>query len=296
MKMFRIFIYAVMMILAFQFNVASAEQGRVVYQINQESKSYIKVELSFIDINSTNKIQITSYKKYNDYTIILTYITGKNAELFDKITINKDELGLKLGNDILPNIILKNEQDGNLYSFKDVGEQYLYRDSILNLYNKGVLNGYPDDTFKPEQAISREEFCQLYIKAIDLKLSDIDVNIFTDVENNRWSKDVINTLSIKGILKGKEAGKFNPTDTITLAEVAAILDRTYTFLNFINRSDYKHTQTNHWANAYITNLLNVNIINEEDSFYKNNSLDKKLTRAESVSIINKVVNGYKTEK
>ena len=116
------------------------------------------------------------------------------------------------------------------------------------------------------------------------------------MENNRWSKNVINTLSIKGILKGKEIGKFNPTDNITLAEVSAILDRTYTFLNILNRNDYKHIKTEHWANGYITKLLNANIINEDDDFYKNYTLDRKVTRAESVYIINKVVNGYKTDK
>ncbi|HBY21630.1 MAG: hypothetical protein A2Y24_08295 [Clostridiales bacterium GWE2_32_10] len=296
MKNIKILLVICLLLFILQSNISSAQESRVIYTIVEDSKSFIDVTLNFMDTITTDKIQVTSYKKYNDNTIQITYRVSKDGELLNKISINKVELKLKLGNEVLPNIVLKDETSHDISFFADVSEQTPYHNSILNLYNRGVLTGYSDNTFKPDQPITREEFCQLFVKATKLNLSNIELNIFTDVANDRWSKNVINALAVKGILKGKESGKFNPTDNIIFGEVAAILDRTYSFVNIKNRIDYKHMKIEHWANEYVLNLLNADIINEEDDFYKNYTLNKNLTRAECVNIINRVVNGYKIDK
>ena len=50
-------------------------------------------------------------------------------------------------------------------------------------------------------------------------------NIFTDVTENDWAKDYIETLADKNIVSGYEDGTFGPYSPLTRAEAVAIINR-----------------------------------------------------------------------
>lgn len=90
----------------------------------------------------------------------------------------------------------------------------------------GLLNGYPDGTFCPDNKITRTEF--LKILTLDAKedLSAYDTNsTFADVTNSFWGKKYINWGAAKGIIDGYPDGTFQPNRTVTRQEMAAILYR-----------------------------------------------------------------------
>lgn len=58
---------------------------------------------------------------------------------------------------------------GTAVSFSDLGEHWA-ASSVLDAAGKGYVNGYPDGTFRPDQAVSRAEFIKLVASALTAKV------------------------------------------------------------------------------------------------------------------------------
>lgn len=115
-------------------------------------------------------------------------------------------------------------------SFTDVAKGSYYESAITTAKNLGIIT--ETGTFRPNEAITREEAIDILYRALKLKgliTSDLtDVSSFTDCSNlNDDSKKAIATLSSMKIISGYN-GKFNPTSTLTRAEVAVVLNNSPT--------------------------------------------------------------------
>ena len=112
---------------------------------------------------------------------------------------------------------------------KEIGIDYV--DDVNMLAQLGVVNGYEDNTFRPQDTISRVEYAKMaYVLnyGYDDKgnLFAGQKSQFNDVEGNynvAWGKGYINYCANKGIVAGIGAGKFAPTANITVAEVSKML-------------------------------------------------------------------------
>lgn len=90
--------------------------------------------------------------------------------------------------------------------FKDT-QGHWAADAISTLKANGIINGYLDGTFKPNQSISRAEIVVMLSKVMNTTL--VKEVKFEDVSGN-WAEAEINTLSEMGIVKGKSDGLFEP--------------------------------------------------------------------------------------
>ena len=105
--------------------------------------------------------------------------------------------------------------------FTDVKSGDWYNNAISTCTRAGILKGYEDGTFKPNQTISREEFA-----AIAARFASEEVpagGMFKDIAG-RWSEKDIERAAVMGWIKGSN-GLFRPTDKITRAEVIVIVNR-----------------------------------------------------------------------
>ncbi|MDD6736085.1 MAG: S-layer homology domain-containing protein [Clostridiales bacterium] len=104
-----------------------------------------------------------------------------------------------------------------------------YYDSTLRLQDLGVLNGYDDGSFRPDNSITRAEFTKIVICMMD---KDTEARAagsyssFFDVPGGSWFAPYINYAVTKDILSGYSDGSFGPYKTISLAEAVTILMRT----------------------------------------------------------------------
>lgn len=89
----------------------------------------------------------------------------------------------------------------------------------------GILQGYPDGSFRPEEHMSREEMAVLLARMIQIDTSGNQKPVFSDVAENRWSYEEITALAGAGILQGYE-GSFRPEQGLTRGEMAALVQRT----------------------------------------------------------------------
>ena len=84
---------------------------------------------------------------------------------------------------------------------------------IRVLVEKGIIAGYPDGTFKPDQAITRAEFAALLNKAFDLQPIRA-ARKFKDVPNRFWGAAVVQKAYQSGFLAGYPNGTFAPNQNI----------------------------------------------------------------------------------
>ncbi len=84
---------------------------------------------------------------------------------------------------------------------------------IKVLVEKGIIAGYPDGTFKPDQPITRAEFAALLNKAFDLQPIRAGRK-FKDVPAKYWASGVIQKAYQSGFLAGYPNGTFAPKQNI----------------------------------------------------------------------------------
>jgi hypothetical protein len=89
----------------------------------------------------------------------------------------------------------------------------------------GVVDGYPDGTYKPENVVTRAEMAKLIVTQLGYAnlVSEQTVS-FSDV-NGHWASGYIELCADLGIVKGYTDGTFKPDDTITYNEAATIVVR-----------------------------------------------------------------------
>ncbi|MDU1028140.1 MAG: S-layer homology domain-containing protein [Clostridiales bacterium] len=98
-----------------------------------------------------------------------------------------------------------------------------YADAVGYAVQKGIVSGYPDGSFKPNQAISRGEFAAIAARFADMTGDQHPA--FSDLDPNHWSYQAIRQVAANGWLSGYPDGSFKPNQPITRAEVATVSNR-----------------------------------------------------------------------
>lgn len=162
-------------------------------------------------------------------------------------------------------------------------------DTVLNKEDHAqYMIGYENGTFKPENKMTREEVAVMFsrlLKNPPTKGRVYGLN-FSDVDGSRWSVTAISYMSDLGILKGYPDGNFKPEAPITRAEFAAMAAR------FADLKGGEKTFTDlaptHWAYDVVRKAAGAGWIEGyPDGSFKP---DKSITRAEVVSITNRMLN------
>ncbi|MEA3313029.1 MAG: S-layer homology domain-containing protein, partial [Caldisericota bacterium] len=108
--------------------------------------------------------------------------------------------------------------------FQDIANPTV-RHSVKFLYEKGLIKGYPDGTFKPERNLTRAESAVLILRVMGITLKEDYRRDFVDVPMDFWGFKWIEEAFTKGIVKGTGQGKFSPNSEITRGEFVTMLVR-----------------------------------------------------------------------
>ena len=95
--------------------------------------------------------------------------------------------------------------------------------------DKGIVNGYGDDRFCPDQNITREEIAVILVRAFQLTAAQTGATSFADdSEIANWARPGVCAAAESGLLKGYQDNTFRPAANATRAECAALLTRALT--------------------------------------------------------------------
>ena len=172
--------------------------------------------------------------------------------------------------------------------FKDVKGHWA-EDTVELFVKKGYINGYGDNTFRPNNSMTRAEFVKIVNKVFGYTQKGTEQ--FTDVKEGDWFYTDICIGIRAGYIQGKSKDTFAPNDNITRQEVAMILT------NIMNNKDenldklnaFKDgNQTSKWAQSSIEGAIEAGYLNGyEDNTIRANG---NITRAEAVTMLSRVKN------
>ncbi|MDD3350821.1 MAG: S-layer homology domain-containing protein, partial [Eubacteriales bacterium] len=112
--------------------------------------------------------------------------------------------------------------------FEDISSAAWYASYVNWAVAEGIVKGYSDGNFRPEEKITREQMAVMtdaFLKAMDLEVDAVNKKVeFTDqTKINTWSSAAVTAMQQQGIIRGTTDGSFAPQDTATRAQAAAIL-------------------------------------------------------------------------
>lgn len=104
--------------------------------------------------------------------------------------------------------------------FLDVSDQHPYFDSIKVLELGGVVSGYDDKTFRPDNRINRVEFLKIVMKYAGISAGGN--GCFSDVKSD-WYAPYVCAAKVSGLVNGYNDGTFHPERNINFAEASKII-------------------------------------------------------------------------
>ncbi len=128
------------------------------------------------------------------------------------------------------------ESKGAALSFEDVPAGAWYRDAVAAAVHAGLITGYSELVFAPDENITREQMASIISRALQMKsgetVADDDteqiINKFKDKGDlSPWARQGIALAISKGIVSGMSADTFAPGAFATRAEAAVMILRLY---------------------------------------------------------------------
>ncbi|TXK80368.1 DUF2252 family protein [Paenibacillus sp. N3.4] len=122
--------------------------------------------------------------------------------------------------------------------FTDVRSGDWFEGQVYAVVEAGIVGGYENQLFLPNQPISRQEMAVMIYRAMNFagfdnssrtgeKVAFADEKLFGD-----WAKEAISVIADKKIVEGVTSNHFDPTATATRAQCAVILNRMLSKLLF----------------------------------------------------------------
>jgi hypothetical protein len=122
------------------------------------------------------------------------------------------------------------EADGG-GSFTDVPSTHPYYEAITGMAEAGIINGYTNERFGPEDSVKRAQFAKMIVGAMGLEVDESKVAPFKDLgpddQGTLYPHDYIAVVAEHGITKGITATEFGPYKEITRAQVITMAIRAF---------------------------------------------------------------------
>lgn len=178
-------------------------------------------------------------------------------------------------------------------TFSDVSPGFWAGEAIKIMAARHVIEGVSDMRFEPQGMITRAEFAAMIVRALDLKAAN--QASFKDVDATKWYAASVAAIQEAGIVLGRSADSFAPSDTITREEMAAIAIRAYEYrqgkaeATAIVDSLSDMAQISPWAKEAVSKAQSLGLLEG----HENNRFapKQKLTRAEGAQVLFKLLSG-----
>lgn len=170
----------------------------------------------------------------------------------------------------------KGEKISGKSNFNDVSKNEWYSDYIGYLSKYGIIKGYADNTFRPNDNVTRAEFVAMTVRFNslfnDVKKGSYTVK-YTDVATNYWAYSDVAYAKHAGWLNGYADGSFKGDNAITRAEVVTVVNKATGRIadeGYINKNlsllnkftDLKNNS--HWAFYSICESANTHLANSSN--------------------------------
>ena len=183
--------------------------------------------------------------------------------------------------------------------FSDVARTHPSYTAITYLSEKGVIGGYSDGTFKPENSINKAEVLKIIVGGSGIQTDEAFAQHFPDVGEGDWFAPFVLKAKALGFVKGNDSdGTFAPGKQVNMAEFLKML----LLANQIDVSAFEgqvvapNIDVNAWFASYVNYAAALGIVPRDAE--GNVDAGKNLTRAEVVNamyLLSIILNGSDTQ-
>jgi hypothetical protein len=153
------------------------------------------------------------------------------------------------------------------------------------LQSRGIIGGYPDGTFRPEEPVTRAALAVMILKAKNLNPNP-EAATFPDVPRTHWAAGAIGAVRAAGFLQGYPDGSFRPERELTRAEAAVVLNKAFQPQPEGSFPAFRDLE-GHWAKSDVQQLAAAGIIGGyPDGTFRP---DQKVKRAELAAMLAKIL-------
>ncbi|TDF93600.1 peptidase S8 [Paenibacillus piri] len=108
-------------------------------------------------------------------------------------------------------------------AYTDLSPNHWAYADIARAAQSGIIDGYPDRTFAPDQPVSRMEMISMIARSLN-KTGNLQGDVpFTDVDNGYWGTGILKQMKAEGWIAGYADGTFRPDQQATRAEFVSML-------------------------------------------------------------------------
>lgn len=175
--------------------------------------------IDYCDLEATTDGQTYTFSKYATSPVPTNcseenFLTGRTCEMTVDLVNNE--------------VIYRDhiEVDPVFPYFKDVSWNHQYFDAVQYVQEEGIVVGYSNGTYGPENRINRAEFTKIIIEArYDDAVIDscVSTKSFPDVPADEWYAKYVCVALNNHIIDGYPDGTFRPAYEINFAEAAKII-------------------------------------------------------------------------
>ena len=110
--------------------------------------------------------------------------------------------------------------------WKDVSSNQRFYEEISYLEDQGIISGFQDQTFRPNQAVTRAQAAIMIGRALDLDGTPRSTK-FKDVDSSQVASGYIASAVERGIISGYPDKTYRPGESVTRGQMAIFLDRAF---------------------------------------------------------------------
>ncbi len=111
--------------------------------------------------------------------------------------------------------------------FNDVDDSELYRKAIEFLQETGIVNGYADGTYRPDNEVNRAEMLKIVFEAVGIEEEVLEPfqnqSCFSDVPAGAWFTKYVCYAKSEGYVDGYADGSFRPANPVNIVEAVKIV-------------------------------------------------------------------------
>ncbi|MDT7985606.1 S8 family serine peptidase [Clostridium perfringens] len=264
------------------------------FQFTLNTDSYVTIRAPFIPVSSGFRIALYSEKNMN-YALASTNevaeLSDRGSEIFS-LRLPKGKYYVRLNSGIpfkYDAYKLTVTQQPLVSGYRDISDHWA-RTEIARLSSKGIVQGFGDATFKPNEAVTRAQFATMLLQAMRATGSKVASaysgrEVFSDLPKKHWAYNTLGVAYQLGVLKGYPNSQIKPDQAVSRAEMAAMIARAKgVALNSSSAPSYRDVPAGHWAAPAIGALTARNWLNGYGSLFKPQG---SATRAEVVVLIAK---------
>ncbi|ACM60932.1 S-layer family protein [Caldicellulosiruptor bescii] len=189
--------------------------------------------------------------------------------------------------------------------FSDLPQNHWAYNAVKFMVERGIITGYPDNTFRPDNPVTRAEFARIMVISLNLPIKVTDNPSFKDVPKDHWAYPHVETA--KFYLTGfrtQNGDYFKPSDYAVREDMAVALVKAKglqnenvdlsILSNYIDKDQISKNLVKHVAIAIAKGIMVGSPVSNSNQY----KFDPQgiLTRAQAAVLLYNVINAQSTEE